>query len=1151
MISRPMNLRSTLPSLLLPGLVFVVLVVLVIAQRAGEEAGAPATGAPGAVVEADEGASTLRAAAGGESWDDIPSRRPGGERPGGGSVWLAGAAPAGRADSPTRGAGPSDIHFHAEVPRHVRAMSDEELLARLPEERRRALEAYRDGLAGMDPADRRYFCWQPGTDPVVIEAYHRAEVAGGLAPGDTRIQATQFLSSPRWSRTATNGSGNSAQGLPVTLTWSVVPDGTEVPGDDGSFDGPSNLRSRLAGLYGGSSTGAVALQPWFALFEEAFAHMGDECGITFVHEPADDGADFTSFGSGRGILGVRGDIRISGRNIDGNSGTLAFAYAPDYGDIVIDTGDSFFDSTFSNSVRLVNTLAHEIGHAVGLDHVCPVDQTKLMEPFISTFYRGAQFDEFQSLQRQYGDPIEAHSPLRNNDTPAQAFPLDLVPDVPVALGLLSIDDNGDSDLFSFVGEAGALVTASAAPADPGSYLEGSEGFSCSPGSFYDPSRQHNLTVAILDAGGSPLETSNDTGLGEVEELADFALPADGTYYIRVTGGGSNVAQLYDLEARVVSPPDFALLEVQSRRVVAESNLGGNGLIDPGETVRLGVTVANTGTLPADGVTAVLAGPAGFAPLDVTVTAGDLAPGASAEWLFTFAQDGECGSVLDLELDLSWSGGFTSEDLRLSLGPLGRADGSEDFDLAAGLPEGWSTSTSGGGIDWRVVSDAADSPPQAVFAEATPSEGDAFLVSPEFMVAADGGSLSFRHRHDFESGYDGAVLEASLDGGPWFDLLESADAVPQGGYNDTISDNYDSPIAGRDAWSGNSRGFITTSIELPGSWAGRLVRYRWRASADRSIAEVGWWVDSIEAVVEVVDCDPFLPALSLAASGGGLEEGGAPAELTLSTPLPLATSVPVTLQVAGTADEADLASPLELILPAGQTSASFPLEAAADGADEGDEELILSLPAAGPGFAPAEPSAVTIVLSDPALVAATLDLKGLSQGYDGTPRAVGVATSPAGVPVILTYDGSTTAPTEVGSYAVVATAGGNFTGSATGILEVTFSYLAWAAGNGWSLGGMEDDDDGDGWSNLAEYVFDTDPTRVGSRPRPRLELDSEQLELKTPGALERLDATVEGEASADLTGWTTDGVVETAEGFAIPRDGPLSYLRLVFTPLAQP
>ena len=57
----------------------------------------------------------------------------------------------------------------------------------------------------------------------------------------------------------------------------------------------------------------------------------------------------------------------------------------------------------------------------------------------------------------------------------------------------------------------------------------------------------------------------------------------------------------------------------------------------------------------------------------------------------------------------------------------------------------------------------------------------------------------------------------------------------------------------------------------------------------------------------------------------------------------------------------------------------------------------------------------------AKAAATLSLSGLSHTYDGAPKAAIVTTTPSGLSgVSVTYDGSATAPTNAGSYAVVAT-----------------------------------------------------------------------------------------------------------------------------------
>ena len=62
---------------------------------------------------------------------------------------------------------------------------------------------------------------------------------------------------------------------------------------------------------------------------------------------------------------------------------------------------------------------------------------------------------------------------------------------------------------------------------------------------------------------------------------------------------------------------------------------------------------------------------------------------------------------------------------------------------------------------------------------------------------------------------------------------------------------------------------------------------------------------------------------------------------------------------------------------------------------------------------------------------------LEQVYDGTPRIVTVATDPLGLAVEITYDGSVTAPTSAGTYAVAVTVvDPNYEGSASGTLVVS-------------------------------------------------------------------------------------------------------------------
>jgi hypothetical protein len=69
-------------------------------------------------------------------------------------------------------------------------------------------------------------------------------------------------------------------------------------------------------------------------------------------------------------------------------------------------------------------------------------------------------------------------------------------------------------------------------------------------------------------------------------------------------------------------------------------------------------------------------------------------------------------------------------------------------------------------------------------------------------------------------------------------------------------------------------------------------------------------------------------------------------------------------------------------------------------------------------------------------AATVTLGNLAATYDGTPKAASATTTPSGLTVNLTYEGSATAPTSAGTYAVVGTmADANYAGSASGTLVI--------------------------------------------------------------------------------------------------------------------
>ena len=435
---------------------------------------------------------------------------------------------------------------------HVYALMDKtiagDLLMRLaPEQIDRVKKAYFDNMQLPPMA-----CFAPGTDEAVIRQYQ------AFYPWNN---ADRYNILNRWSNTANGGTGSA--GDPITLTYSFVPDGTFIPSALGLPSATSNLQAWLNGIYGNPNN-------WQPVFADAFARWQEVGGIDYIFEPNDDGS---SLNSASGSLGVRGDIRIAARTIDGTSNTLAYNNFPNDGDMVFDSADGFFNSTSSNSLRLRNVITHEHGHGQGLLHVCPFTGTKLMEPAIDLGFNGPQHDDIRANHRNYGDPFEPDNNI------GQANDLGLVPlgtslnigtvpppSVSIASSLLSIDNNGEQDYFRITTDDAAAIDVTVTPVG-GSYDSSDQAGNggCFSGNIIDSRGVADLAIQVLNSNGTQvLAEASANGLGVVESIQDALLGGPGDYYIRVYETGAvPEAQMYTLNIFVGStattPADFELV----------------------------------------------------------------------------------------------------------------------------------------------------------------------------------------------------------------------------------------------------------------------------------------------------------------------------------------------------------------------------------------------------------------------------------------------------------------------------------------------------------------------------------------------------------------------------------------------------------------
>ncbi len=403
--------------------------------------------------------------------------------------------------------------------------------------------------------------------------------------------ADAFILGGRWTRTATDGPGL-AQGDAITLTWGFIPDGTAIPGYAGS-----NVISFLDNVVGAGPGGTDLTQrPWFTLFEQSFNRWSEVSGLSYVYEPSDDGRTHLSFA---GFEGVRADLRIGGTNIDGSAGSvLAFNQFPNSGDMVIDTSESsFFGNSFNNYIRLRNTVMHEHGHGLGLEHVESDAARFLMEPFIQLNFDGPQLDDILGAHRGYGDFYEKSNAGAGNDVASNATSLGTVFDqMTVSIGtdgddrivaanetdFVSIDDNSDTDFYAFTVSERSRVDIELTPTGS-SYLVGPQNGSQIT---LDNRIRSDLALALFDSDQTTLLTSVDlTGEGEIESINDWLLGPPGEYYVRVTGAANDV-QMYQLDVtaryELLLDGDFNgdgnLNDVDVDALVAEIAGGG---VDPG------------------------------------------------------------------------------------------------------------------------------------------------------------------------------------------------------------------------------------------------------------------------------------------------------------------------------------------------------------------------------------------------------------------------------------------------------------------------------------------------------------------------------------------------------------------------------------------
>ena len=172
--------------------------------------------------------------------------------------------------------------------------------------------------------------------------------------------------------------------------------------------------------------------------------------------------------------------------------------------------------------------------------------------------------------------------------------------------------------------------------------------------------------------------------------------------------------------------------------------------------------------------------------------------------------------------------------------------SENFDgvTAPALPANWTSTLSGAGTGWTTSTTTPASAPNAAFAGDPATAGLSELESPVWNVNSAAARLDFKINYNTEATYDGAVLEIKIGAGAYQDIIAAGGSFAAGGYNSGVSGT-NNPLGIRAAWSGNSNGYVSSSVNLPAAANGQTVQFRWRMGSDSSVGGVGVRLDDVQ------------------------------------------------------------------------------------------------------------------------------------------------------------------------------------------------------------------------------------------------------------------------------------------------------------------
>jgi uncharacterized repeat protein (TIGR01451 family) len=391
----------------------------------------------------------------------------------------------------------------------------------------------------------------------------------------------------------------------------------------------------------------------------------------------------------------------------------------------------------------------------------------------------------------------------------------------------------------------------------------------------------NPAIYSIGLGASYGMAFHDVTLGNntnnVTQSQYFAVPG----FDLCTGWGTPMGTSL---INLLVPPSTTPILTGSASLFSESCLPTNGAVDPGETVTVNLALSDFAEASTTNLVATLLPSASVLDPSGPQTYGVVKGGGPAvKQSYTFTAEGACGEVIPaVWLLQDGAANLGTVTINFALGALVSANTfSQNFDAVAApaLPAGWSNVVSGSQVDWVTSAAAFDTPPNSAFATDVAATGLVYLNAPSISVLSSNAQLTFRQNYDLEAVtttsfftgqttttyYDGGVLEIAIGAGSFADILSAGGSFVTGGYVGTLYSRSGNPLGGRAAWSGDSGGWITTTVNLPPSAAGQSIQLRWGCATDEDniITVTGWYVDTISLKDAYYACCNDSAALSVA------------------------------------------------------------------------------------------------------------------------------------------------------------------------------------------------------------------------------------------------------------------------------------------------